>query len=336
MSDLQKTYYFFSPLIARILRFPGHVALRNFSLVMKKGECVALLGHNGAGKSTMLGIVTGRLDGDGGLLIVDRKVIDPDYIHQHLGFCPQFDMLFEGMTVYEHLDFYYGLRGENVYSHWEEMKGRIDSFRMTGALNRRSENLSGGMKRRLSVLIATLGDPEIVLMDEPTTGMDPVNRRFVWKFLSNYKANRQLLLSSHSMEEAETIGDRIIIVRSGDVVAVGTSSHLKHKYDIGYRMTLNTQEGFEEMAFQTIKSTLPLAQLDSVHSGCLRVCVPAANLNRMIDFLEGLDAVTVQDFKGDTVPLYVDWTFSQMTLEDVFYRLNATIYETRKWINLLL
>jgi ABC-type multidrug transport system ATPase subunit len=327
MSDLQKTYYFFSsPTISKIFGFPGHTALRNFSLVMKQGECVALLGHNGAGKSTMLGIVTGRIDADGGRLIVNRKVIDPDYIHEYLGFCPQFDMLFEGLTVEQHLWFYLGLRGENLHKHWDSIKGRIDSFRMTGAMARNSENLSGGMKRRLSVLIATLGDPEIVLMDEPTTGMDPVNRRFVWRFLSDYKAKRQLLLSSHSMEEAETIGDRIIIVRSGDVVAVGTSSHLKHKYDIGYRMTLHTQQGFEEMAFQTVKAKLPLAQLDTVHAAVLRVCVPAANLSEMIDFLE--KTTETETIDGEK-PLFVDWTFSQMTLEDVFYRLNAAVYEAK-------
>jgi ABC-type multidrug transport system ATPase subunit len=126
------------------------------------------------------------------------------YISNHQ-VCPQHDVLFDELTAVEHIEIYAGLKGVPKV-HWPRLiEDRLKCVRLWTVRNARSNTYSGGMKRRLSLIIATIGDPKVMFLDEPTTGMDPVNRRHVWSFIENFKEGRVIVLTTHSMEEADVV-----------------------------------------------------------------------------------------------------------------------------------
>lgn len=340
--------------------YKGHPALKDFTLPLKKGELMALLGHNGAGKSTLISILTGAITPDvGGGIVFEGNHIFPDYLNRKMGVCAQADLLFDYLTVQEHIDLIMGLRNISSRKHWPEILRRLEAFRMTGALNKKATELSGGMKRRLSLLLATIGDPTVLLMDEPTAGMDPVNRRFVWKFLHNYRVNRYLFLTTHSMEEAENLAETISIIRKGRLIAVGSSGHLRNRYAQGYRLNLTIKSGKEVSIDTVVKGQVPGVILEAKHSGMLRYLVPEESIENMVVFLKDFEnwkkeAEIPKDSKPAEPPIpttsspvpslspvvpqeetayrenIVDWLFTQMTLEDVFHKLNSNVYQSQK------
>ena len=151
-----------------------------------------------------------------------------------MGLCPQHDVLWSELTAHEHLSLFAGLTGLSD----SESSTRIDSFLERVDLSTwrhtPSKKYSGGMKRRLSVANALIADPKVVYLDEPTTGMDPVNRRGVWDVIEQAKKGRIIVLTTHAMEEAETLGDRIGIMSRGRLLCLGSSLHLKSQYGSGY------------------------------------------------------------------------------------------------------
>src|SRR5205085_7840172 len=132
-----------------------------------------------------------------------------------------------------------------------------------------SGSYSGCMKRRLSMLISTIGDPKIIFMDEPTTGMDPVNRRHVWSFIENFKQGRIIILTTHSMEEADVLGDRICVMAHGRFRAIGNSIRLKSKFGGGYRISLVTRTEDSEKLKQFMANKTPEATLEDDSAGSL-------------------------------------------------------------------
>ena len=126
-------------------------------------------------------------------------------IRKFMGICPQHDILFDDLTAREHIQLYAGLKGV-PQEQWEPLiQERLQLVRLLSVADIRAGTYSGGMKRRLSLVIATIGDPKIIFLDEPTTGMDPVNRRHVWSFIEKFKKNRVIVLTTHSMEEADVV-----------------------------------------------------------------------------------------------------------------------------------
>ncbi|KAK9687931.1 hypothetical protein K7432_014586 [Basidiobolus ranarum] len=193
------------------------VAVRDLCLTLEEGKLLALLGQNGAGKSTTMNILSGltpATSGDAYFFGYTRSD-DIDTIRGMLGVCPQHDILFDDLTAAEHVELYATLKGIPRNEIPNLIKSRLQAVRLWNVANKRSAAYSGGMKRRLSVVISTLGDPKIVFMDEPTTGMDPVNRRHVWSFIEQFKKDRVIILTTHSMEEADVLGDRIAIMALG-------------------------------------------------------------------------------------------------------------------------
>jgi len=164
----------------------------------------------------------------------------PDEVHQLMGYCPQFDALHDLLTSRETLTFYGRLRGvpeENLYQMVDYLINRL-------SLNEYADNpagtYSGGNKRKLSVAIALIGNPKVVFLDEPSTGMDPVSRRFMWDFISETMATRAVILTTHSMEECEALCNRIGILAAGSLRCIGTSQHLKHEFGRGFQLDIST------------------------------------------------------------------------------------------------
>lgn len=218
-------------------------AVDGVNLVMFPGEIFALLGHNGAGKSTTMSAICGlTAPTKGSIAVFDLKVPkDLAEVRKSMGFCPQHDVLFPAMTVVQHLDLFSTLAGRTRSEEADVFKLVADIGLETRA-NYKVTSLSGGMKRKLSVGLAFSGDPKLVILDEPTSGMDPFSRRGLWDFLKLRRQGRVMLLTTHFMDEAGVLGDRVAIMRAGAVQACGTGDFLKRRFGCGYVLTIVMKE----------------------------------------------------------------------------------------------
>jgi ABC-type multidrug transport system ATPase subunit len=223
-------------------------AVKGIYLEMQKNELLCLLGHNGAGKSTLFNMMTGIIapsSGDAKICGLDVKD-NQDRIRKVMGVVPQFDILWNKLTAFEHMRMFSKIKG--VPNH--EIEGQSDELLKTVNLydvkHAQVESFSGGMKRRLSVAISAIGNPRIIFFDEPTTGMDPVSRHNVWQLMQSLKKDKTIVLTTHAMEEADILADRIAVVADGELRCVGSPLNLKNTYGDGYRISLVLgQQGLE-------------------------------------------------------------------------------------------
>ncbi|XP_078519131.1 phospholipid-transporting ATPase ABCA3 [Lissotriton helveticus] len=215
-------------------------AVGDLTLNMYEGQITVLLGHNGAGKTTTLSMLTGLYPPTSGQAYINGYNISRDMvlIRKSLGLCPQHDVLFDNMTVEEHLRFYSGLKGFDPLKCPKEIERILCILNLEDKRRSLSKVLSGGMKRKLSIGIALIGDSKVVMLDEPTSGMDPASRRATWDLLQQQKSDRTILLTTHFMDEADLLGDRIAIMAQGELQCCGSSLFLKHKYGAGYHMVM--------------------------------------------------------------------------------------------------
>jgi ABC-type multidrug transport system ATPase subunit len=209
---------------------------------IKKNSLFCLLGPNGAGKTTTINVLTGILPPTSGeALIYGETVTHPSgmaKIRQIMGVCPQFDILWPVLTAREHMEVFGAIKGLPRQVAASEGIKKLEEVRLTEDMNNYAGSYSGGMKRRLSCAIALLGNPKIIFLDEPTTGMDPVSRRQVWDVIESVKRERCVVLTTHSMEEADILGDTIGIMAKGRLRCIGNSVHLKSKFGAGYEITV--------------------------------------------------------------------------------------------------
>lgn len=208
-------------------------AVRNLSFKVKKGEFFAFLGVNGAGKSTTISIMCGELNRDSGEVFIEGKNIDDDMqeIRKDLGVVYQNNVLDKVLSVYDNLKFrasLYGIFGKDFEERFEKLASLLD---FKDLKNRTYGKLSGGQKRRVDIARALLHEPEILILDEPTTGLDPQTRKLVWKVIDKLRKERSLtvFLTTHYMEEV-TDADYVVILNKGKIVAEGSPLDLKNQY----------------------------------------------------------------------------------------------------------
>ncbi|KAH9679354.1 ABC transporter A family member 1 [Citrus sinensis] len=215
-------------------------AVNSLQLTLYENQILALLGHNGAGKSTTISMLVGLIPPTTGDALVFGKNItaDMDEIRKGLGVCPQYDILFPELTVREHLEMFAVLKGVKEELLESVVAEMVDEVGLADKVNIVVRALSGGMKRKLSLGIALIGDSKVVILDEPTSGMDPYSMRLTWQLIKKIKKGRIILLTTHSMDEAEELGDRIAIMANGSLKCCGSSLFLKHQYGVGYTLTL--------------------------------------------------------------------------------------------------
>ncbi|XP_075923304.1 phospholipid-transporting ATPase ABCA1 [Petromyzon marinus] len=215
-------------------------AVDGLSLNFYQDQITSFLGHNGAGKTTTMSILTGLFPPTSGTALIYGKDIrtEMESIRSSLGTCPQHNVLFNQLTVEEHIWFYARLKGCSSEDAKEEVERMLED---TGLLMKRAEhaeNLSGGMQRKLSVAMAFVAGSRLVILDEPTAGVDPFARRGIWELLLKYKHGRTIILSTHHMDEAETLGDRIAVIARGRLRCCGSPLYLKSCYGTGYYLTV--------------------------------------------------------------------------------------------------
>lgn len=219
-------------------------AVQDLSFRVKKGELFAFLGLNGAGKSTTISIMCGQLKKDGGRVEINGKNLDenPNEIKRELGVVFQNSVLDKPLSVYQNLKTraaLYGIYGEDFETRMQELS---QMFELGDILNRPIGKLSGGQKRRVDVARALLHKPSILILDEPTTGLDPQTRKTVWRIIENLRKTEQMtvFLTTHYMEEAAD-ADYIVILDAGKIAAEGTPLELKNQFTGDY-ISLYTDE----------------------------------------------------------------------------------------------
>uniref|UniRef100_A0A4W3GYW1 ATP-binding cassette sub-family A member 2 n=1 Tax=Callorhinchus milii TaxID=7868 RepID=A0A4W3GYW1_CALMI len=226
--------------LTKVYKLGKKLALNKLSLNLHENQVVSFLGHNGAGKTTTMSILTGLFPPSAGSATIYGHDIrtEMDEIRKNLGMCPQHNVLFDNLTVEEHLWFYSRLKGMAEDEIRKEMHKMIEDLELSNKRHSLVQTLSGGMKRKLSVAIAFVGGSKAVILDEPTAGVDPYARRAIWDLILKYKQGRTILLSTHHMDEADLLGDRIAIISHGKLKCCGSPLFLKSTYGDGYKLTV--------------------------------------------------------------------------------------------------
>ena len=216
-------------------------AVDKLNLGVPLGECFGLLGINGAGKTTTFKMLTGDLTVTSGDAVVNGHSIKSNIkkVQQNIGYCPQFDALLDQLTGRETLRMFARLRGVPENKINECIESIAQQLLVTQHLDKQVGKYSGGNKRKISTGIALIGDPPLVLLDEPTSGMDPVARRHLWDVLNSVRdTGRCIILTSHSMEECEALCTRLAIMTNGSFRCIGSTQHLKSKFAEGYSIII--------------------------------------------------------------------------------------------------
>lgn len=243
--------------------YGGKAAVKGITFNMFDGQITVLLGHNGAGKTTTFSMMTGMIPPTSGTAIIDGYDIRTNLqkARSSIGLCPQHNILFDELTVREHLIFFATLKGLSGEALTEEVIKYVQLLELVPKTNSISSSLSGGMQRKLSVGVALCGGSKVVFLDEPTAGeramikvvqfyrfddfklslchflgMDPTARRALWDLVQHEKKGRTILLTTHFMDEADVLGDRIAIMADGELKCCGTPFFLKKRFGTGYNL----------------------------------------------------------------------------------------------------
>ncbi|GIX85899.1 ATP-binding cassette sub-family A member 2 [Caerostris extrusa] len=260
-------------------------AVDNLTLTVPQGEVsdfvFGLVGANGAGKTTLFRLLIGEIQPTSGKVIFKGSQSISNKNHQFLGYCPQKDALDGLLTPRQHLEIYAGLRGIPSSEVAKTVEWSLKSLELEMHADRPVHKLSGGTKRKLCTAIATLGDPELVLLDEPTSGMDPATRRLVWKTISRAtEAGRSVILTSHSIEDCDVLCSRLGIMVNGRIACLGSPIKLKARFGTGYTLSFRVPENKEDWTclLNFIHKENPSAHLQ-VHSGRrIEIALPDENI----------------------------------------------------------
>merc|ERR1719343_417725 len=227
----------------------GKRAVDSLSLGIPPGQCFGLLGINGAGKTTTMGMLTAEFGpSSGDATLAGYSVAnEPEKTRRRVGYCPQFDAHFTNLTGREHVELYASIKGIPAALVKEAAMAKLTEVGLSEFdSDRLAAGYSGGMKRRLSLATATIGNPQIVFLDECSTGVDPVARREIWEMVSNMVSDKNVppaertsvILTTHSMEECEALCPRIAIMAGGNLRCLGSAQQLKSKFGQGYQVEL--------------------------------------------------------------------------------------------------
>ncbi|CAI2386282.1 unnamed protein product [Moneuplotes crassus] len=309
----------------------GKVAVDDLSLTMYKDQIFALLGHNGAGKTTTFSILMGLYQPSGGSASVfNINMVDQsDQVRKNLGVCPQFDILFDTLTPEEHLRLYCMFKGVPPSEVNDQIEKTLKDVDLMPKRKAFAKNLSGGQKRKLSVGIAMIGGSKLILLDEPTSGMDLTARRKIWDMLKRNKQDRIILLTTHFMDEADILGDRIAIMTSGKVKCCGGSLFLKKKFGVGYNLVIAKETklpnpDIEKFVFSRIENCIKLSEVSSE----ITFQIPMAESDKFESFFTDLDN-SLGDLKIKSYGVGVT------TLEEVFLKVGHQNEEENKDSQLL-
>lgn len=292
-------------------------AVDNLSLNIYENQITCLLGQNGAGKTTTISMLTGMIQPTSGTALIDGHDIRThmDAARDSMGFCPQHNILFDELTVREHILFYSCLKGNNSEAAEAECKKYLPLLELEEKKNALTSTLSGGMKRKLSVVIALCGNSKIVYLDEPTSGMDPSARRSLWDILLAEKEGRAILLTTHFMDEADVLSDRIAILANGKLKCSGSTFFLKKRFGTGYHLILEKLETCNsDTVTQRLQVYIPEIRIESENENELTYLLPENRTDLFKSMFQELE----KNASRLSIPSF---GVSLTTLEEVFLRI---------------
>ncbi len=210
-------------------KYKNKLAVNSINLAIKEGELFALLGTNGAGKTTTIKMLSGLILPTKGKITINGMDMHNDTykIKEILNVSPQETAIAPNLSVKENLEFMAGVY--QIKDKEKKISELVKLFKLEDVLNKRAKTLSGGWQRKVSIAISLINDPKILFLDEPTLGLDVIARKELWKVINSLKGKITIILTTHYMEEAESLSDRIGIMANGDLVDIGTSKELIKK-----------------------------------------------------------------------------------------------------------
>lgn len=296
-------------------KYGDFLAVNDLNLKVKKGEVFGFLGPNGAGKTTSISMMVGLLRPSSGKVLINGKEVE-NINKETIGICPQELVLWENLTCYESLK----LIGDMYEVPKDVLNQRIEKLLKDLFLTDKTDtvvsNLSGGMKRRLNLALAVIHEPEIVLLDEPSEGLDPQSRRVLWNYIRSLrdKYGKTVILTTHLMDEADRLSDRVAIIDHGQLLKLDTPKNLKKEVGDGdiIEITLSDGKNNEEVInyLQGFDDIISVIELEGKIN--LRALNAVGKLPKIIGKLEESN-ISIDDL-----------AIRQNTLEDVFIELTGT------------
>lgn len=288
-------------------------ALNEVSFDVQDGEVIVLIGPNGCGKSTLINSMTGTIDCDSGDLYLSGQLIDTGFseMQNYIGICFQENVFFPTLSVYDHLRFFGKIRGASDDLLSSQIQTLVSSLDFASSLNSQAGSLSGGQKRKLCISLAFIGSPPIVILDEPTAGIDVSTRQTIWKSLSQFRDTTSFV-STHSLEEAESVSSRIFVMKAGNLVFTGTSSELRRAYNCGYRIAALGQNANVDALLKFVQVDIPEAVKDGERTDSILIPVD----DRVVTTLESINSKLLE-FQIDSINVTAE------ALEHVLLRLIA-------------
>lgn len=302
-------------------KFGDLKAVNNFSCEFFSNEIFCLLGHNGAGKSTLVNMISGLLAPEKGDISLDGVSIlnNRDFLYRNIAICQQQNIFFDYLTVQEHLQYMYEIKGS--LKNFNEIQYLIMNLDFSGKEDDICGTLSEGQKRKLCIALALLSGSRIIILDEPTTGLDVFSKKKLWEFLKNYQKDKILLITTHSLSEAEYLANRIGIMSEGHLICSGTSSYLKSNYAGGFNINLIINpkvfnENSKKTIFEKIQEFEPEAQIKIISKGVFSINIQSNNENlyKIFNYIEE----SKSEFGIE------DYIISSASLEDVFLKVNKS------------
>uniref|UniRef100_A0A4X2L262 ABC transporter domain-containing protein n=1 Tax=Vombatus ursinus TaxID=29139 RepID=A0A4X2L262_VOMUR len=277
-------------------------------------------GHSGAGKSPLLNILSGLIvPTEGSATIYNNKLSDKadlEEIRKIIGVCPQFNVQFDFLTVKENLKLFAEIKGIQPQKVEQEVQRVVVELDMKNIQDSIAKNLSGGQKRKLTFAMAILGDPQVLLLDEPTAGLDPFSKHQVWNLLKEHKSEKGILLSTQFMDEADILADRKVFLSNGQLKCAGSSLFLKKKWGIRYHLSLHKNENCDsETITSLIKHHIPDAKLREESEEKLVYTLPFERTDKFLDLYRDIDS-----YNGQSI---VRYGVSVTTLNEVFLKLEG-------------
>eukprot|EP00472_Partenskyella_glossopodia_P003616 CAMPEP_0197517740 /NCGR_PEP_ID=MMETSP1318-20131121/2799_1 /TAXON_ID=552666 /ORGANISM="Partenskyella glossopodia, Strain RCC365" /LENGTH=1779 /DNA_ID=CAMNT_0043067553 /DNA_START=348 /DNA_END=5687 /DNA_ORIENTATION=- len=303
------------------------VAVDDLCVDMFRDQVFSLLGHNGAGKTTTINMLTGMYDTTSGDAVLKTRsgdvfTISGDLqsVQKVLGVCPQHDVLFPDLTVREHLRIMArskGVKGGEIAKTIAETLALVG---LTEKIDVQTQALSGGQKRKLSISMALIGNSDLCFLDEPTSGVDPFSRRSMWNVIRKAKKGRVVVLTTHFMDEADFLGDRIGIMEHGKLACCGSSLHLKNAYGVGYTFTVSLKPGGDAKRVRELVKKFVEDAKTRTTAGEVQCRLPLASSQHFPDMMEAFD-------RAKDEIRFESYGISVTTLEEVFLKVGAATKE---------
>lgn len=287
-------------------KYGNVIAVDGVSLSVERGEIFGIVGPNGAGKTTTMDCITGMRRPDSGevsVLGIDPR-LDGRALLQRIGIQQQDSELPDRIKVREAMDLF-----SSFYRAPIDWVPVFDSLNLSAKLESHFSALSGGQKKRLFVALALVGDPDIVFLDELTSGLDPQSRRSMWELVQKLRdGGRTVFLSTHYMDEAERLCDRVAVIDNGRIVAIGTPEELIASLGRRLRMILGVDPGFDECLLCSVPGVVDVSRVDD---------------SVLVDLVDSSAVVEVVAVLGRTGTDLSDFRTERATLEDVFLELTG-------------